>query len=387
MYKALKILILTVLLVSCDLHFGDQDKLVLKTLDATTVLDTSAIVQLSRKGAFGSFNTLGIVYSELNHEPTYPLSKFLLASTLEETTFTFHKLSRLTTYYYRAFASDGINCIYGAVKSFTTTLSLPQVVTSSISSINETSAISGGTISDDGGETLFSRGVCWSTLENPTVDLPTKSSDGRGNEAFRSSLRSLTPNTRYYVRAYASNSMGVSYGEQVSFIAQEHPLVAIRDSTEGGIVFYVDNTGRHGLVCALSDQSSGCYWSTTYPITTSAKSSALGSGFINTSLIVLSYGKGNYAAKICDDLVLNGYNDWYLPTYDEMTSIYFNLLMHDTGDFYLSGNEEPDPSPYWTSTEALASTAYILDMRKGRANSAIYTKNLNRARVRAIRSF
>ncbi len=82
--------------------------------------------------------------------------------------------------------------------------------------INSTSAKSGGEIISDGGATVTARGVCWSTSPNPTA-ADSKTDDGTGNGSFTSSLTGLTPNTTYYVRAYATNSKGTAYGNQVSF--------------------------------------------------------------------------------------------------------------------------------------------------------------------------
>lgn len=93
---------------------------------------------------------------------------------------------------------------------------LPTLTTSVITSIETTTAIGGGTISSDGETNVTSRGVCWSTVTNPTI-ADSKTSDGTGSGTFTSNLTSLLPNTTYYVRAYATNSVGTAYGNQVSF--------------------------------------------------------------------------------------------------------------------------------------------------------------------------
>jgi uncharacterized protein (TIGR02145 family) len=79
------------------------------------------------------------------------------------------------------------------------------------------SATSGGNISNDGGGPIIIRGVCWSTNQNPTIALATKTVDGTGTGTFTSNLTGLTPNTTYYVRSYASNSAGTAYGSQETF--------------------------------------------------------------------------------------------------------------------------------------------------------------------------
>jgi CubicO group peptidase (beta-lactamase class C family) len=93
---------------------------------------------------------------------------------------------------------------------------LPTLTTSIITSIETTTAISGGIISSDGASNITSRGICWSTVTNPTT-ADSKTSDGSGIGTFVSNLTGLLPNTTYYVRAYATNSIGTAYGNQVSF--------------------------------------------------------------------------------------------------------------------------------------------------------------------------
>ena len=93
---------------------------------------------------------------------------------------------------------------------------LPTLTTAAITSIETTTAISGGIISSDGASNLTSRGICWSTNTNPTT-ADSKTSDGTGTGTFVSNLTGLLPNTTYYVRAYATNSVGTAYGNQVSF--------------------------------------------------------------------------------------------------------------------------------------------------------------------------
>jgi hypothetical protein len=88
------------------------------------------------------------------------------------------------------------------------------------SSINITSALSGGNITNDGNASVTARGVCWSTSHNPTIDN-SKTTDGSGIGSFTSNITGLIPNTTYYVRAYATNSVGTGYGDEVSFITNK----------------------------------------------------------------------------------------------------------------------------------------------------------------------
>ena len=88
--------------------------------------------------------------------------------------------------------------------------------TNGLSYLTSTSGQSGGFISTDGGNTITAKGVVWSTSSGPTVALSTKTNDGSGAGAFTSTLTGLTLNTVYYIRSYATNSIGTTYGPEVS---------------------------------------------------------------------------------------------------------------------------------------------------------------------------
>jgi uncharacterized protein (TIGR02145 family) len=105
----------------------------------------------------------------------------------------------------------------------------PVVTTSDISDISQTSAITGGNVTSDGGEEIIIAGVCWSISANTSVkDKHTNDSKAVGS--FSSNLTDLTPNTRYYVRAYAHNKTGTGYGKEISFTTS--PLVGATLTTE-----------------------------------------------------------------------------------------------------------------------------------------------------------
>ena len=97
---------------------------------------------------------------------------------------------------------------------------LPTVETTAVTEVTQTSATTGGVITNNGGADVTSRGVCWSTNQNPTInDMLT--SDGSGVGTFTSSIENLLANTTYYVRAYATNSVGTAYGENFCFVTLE----------------------------------------------------------------------------------------------------------------------------------------------------------------------
>jgi hypothetical protein len=127
-----------------------------------------------------------------------------------------------TTYFVRGYATNSVGTTYGNQITFTTSSNntLPTLTTSTISTITSNSAVSGGNITDQGGQIVTSRGICWSTSVNPTISLPTKTTNGSGTGIFTSQLSGLTPLTLYYVRAYATNGNGTAYGNQLQFTTQ-----------------------------------------------------------------------------------------------------------------------------------------------------------------------
>lgn len=94
--------------------------------------------------------------------------------------------------------------------------SLPILTTLSITEITQTTAVSGGNIIADNGGPITAKGVCWATTEKPTI-ANNNTVDGTGSGSFASTLKSLQPETTYYVRAYATNSAGTSFGNGETF--------------------------------------------------------------------------------------------------------------------------------------------------------------------------
>lgn len=119
---------------------------------------------------------------------------------------------------------------------------LPTVSTATITSITPISALSGGDVTSDGGAPVTERGICWNTSGNPTV-ADNKAFAGSGTGSFISILTGLTPNTLYYVRAYAINSAGPSYGNQENFTTiSEFGDIIFPDLTYGEVTDIDGNT-------------------------------------------------------------------------------------------------------------------------------------------------
>jgi hypothetical protein len=147
----------------------------------------------------------------------------------------------------------------------------------------------------------------------------------------------LTPVTDYTRYVWAYNDCGMS--APVVLTCQTLPLqFYLGLNYGGGIIFYIDGTGEHGLIAAPNDCGSvpwGCYG------TGIGTSSAIGAGQANTMAIVNGCGQAGIAARLCDDLVVNGYDDWFLPSSDELHQL---ILQQDmVGGFIHDW--------YWSSTE------------------------------------
>lgn len=129
------------------------------------------------------------------------------------------------TYFVRAYATNSVGTAYGNELSFTTgAIVLPSLSTTAVTDITTTSAVSGGNVTGDGGGTITARGLVWSTTQNPTIALTTKTTDGTGLGNYVSNLTTLAQNTTYYAKAFATNSAGTAYGNQVEFKTNAVPI-------------------------------------------------------------------------------------------------------------------------------------------------------------------
>lgn len=145
-------------------------------------------------------------------------------------------LTPSSTYFVRAYATNSIGTGYGNELSFTTgAIVLATVSTTAITSITTNSAVASGTITDNGGGTIIARGIVWSTSQNPTIALTTKTTDGSGLGSFISNMTTLAQNTTYYVKAYATNSAGTAYGNQVEFKTNASPVTGTVTDADGNV--------------------------------------------------------------------------------------------------------------------------------------------------------
>lgn len=123
--------------------------------------------------------------------------------------------------------------------------------------------------------------------------------------------------------------------------------IKIGDYYQGGLVFYVDHTGKYGLIAAPEDQSNQIQWyNGTY---VSIRADSFGMGLSNTKKIILKSGKGYYAASACQDLTIGDYNDWYLPSKNELQLMHQTIGHGASNELTNIGNFAD--AWYWSSTE------------------------------------
>lgn len=153
----------------------------------------------------------------------------------------------------------------------------------------------------------------------------------------------------------------------------DNSIIRVGQEFGGGIIFYVDGSGQHGLIASTQDFSHRIRWADS-SYQTNAVFTEIGRGLDNTAAIVSAQGLGDYAASLCDQLVLQGYNDWFLPSKNEL-----NLLYQQRDHI---GGFAADY--YWSSSERDSVTAWYLYFPYG---PQYYTKKDSAARVRPIRAF
>ena len=184
-----------------------------------------------------------------------------------------------TTYYVRAYAINSAGTAYGSEKTLTTQATLPTVTTGEVSNITQTSAQGSGNVTNDGGASVTERGVCWSTSHNPTIS-GSHAYNGTGTGGYTVNMTGLTANTHYYVRAYAKNSAGVSYGNEVDFTTAQNVSAPTVTTTQVTNVAQTTATGGGNVTNSggATVTERGICWSTSHNPTTSGSHANSGTG-------------------------------------------------------------------------------------------------------------
>lgn len=184
-----------------------------------------------------------------------------------------------TTYYVRAYATNSAGTAYGSEKTLTTDATLPTVTTGEVSNITQTTAQGSGNVTNSGGANVTERGVCWSTSHNPTIS-GNHAYNGTGTGGYTVNMTGLTANTHYYVRAYAKNSAGVSYGNEVDFTTSQNNSAPTVTTSQVTNVQQTTATGGGNVTNSggATVTERGICWSTSHNPTTSGSHANSGTG-------------------------------------------------------------------------------------------------------------
>ncbi len=204
-------------------------------------------------------------------------------------------LTRVTKYYVCAYAVNSAGEALSPSVPFTTQAELPVVETSVVTEITDESAVCGGKVTDDGGSEIIAKGIVWSTSENPAISLSTKTNVGKGTDEFSSSMTGLVFSTKYYVRAYATNSVGTSYGAVKEFMTAELNVSNVPDLSLSGSsnCYIVSKAGIHRFRAVKGNSTSSV-------------------GYVNSVDVLWESFGTSTAPKVGDLIKTVSYNDGYI---------------------------------------------------------------------------
>jgi hypothetical protein len=264
-------------------------------------------------------------------------------------------------------------------------INLANIQTTIATNISTLSAASGGIIVSDGNGTISQIGIVYGTAANPVYGIESSTSEIISGNSFTSAISGLSPGTMYYYRAYAINEAGISYGNTYSFTTLNYQIGGIGPG--GGIIFYDKGEYSLGLnqpawrymeVASADLSFENGYTFFDYGCNnvnlSGAEYSIIGGGFQNTVDINNGCSSSQAAGKMCWNAVINGFDDWFMPSKDEMNIMYTNLTPLGLGNF--------SPEWYWSSTEASNANAWRKHMSAG--NIEVNGKSLL-CKVRAVR--
>jgi uncharacterized protein (TIGR02145 family) len=304
------------------------------TASVTSITGTTATSggTISTDGG-ATVTTRGLVWGTSTGASTYSVTTGTGTGTF---TSSLTGLSVATTYFVRAFATNSVGSVFGPEVSFATLAVEPTVsATSDATSITGSSATSGGTITANGGATVTVSGLVWSTTSTPTIALLTKTTNGTVTGTYTSSLSGLAPATLYYVRAYATNSIGTAYGPQSSFTT----LAIVPTISATATVTSITGTTATGGGTISSDggatvTSRGLVWGTTSGATTFSVTSGTGSGTYTASITGLSIATNYFVRPFATNSVGTVYGpevQFNTPSLPTLTASAITIGNNSTG--------------------------------------------------------
>ena len=256
-------------------------------------------------------------------------------------------LNPATQYYVRAYATNSAGTAYGNELSFTTIagLSAPTVVTNAVTNIVNTSATGNGNVTDWGGSAITDRGICWGTGHNPTTANDFNSVGAGTTGAFTVPIGGLTLGTTYYVRAYAVNSTGTSYGTEVSFATPAaQPDVNKVVDINGTVGVNCDYTSVYDAFVAVPTGYTG-HWFIYVKSGTYYDKVTLATGKINVVLVgqdknntIITYDDYAGNNRTTHGVLSNGTNTSYTCAIDASDFQAQNITFQNTANAYAPGS-------------------------------------------------
>jgi len=293
-------------------------------------------------------------------------------------------LNPSTTYYYRGFATNSLGKGNSSIGSFNTVsntnlITPPSVIISSGVTSNHISINISGEIVTAGSENILSKGFCYGFLPNP--DFTNASNEGSGAANFSSVIGNLLSDTTYYVKAYVYTTIDTVFSNVSAIETTISNQFYIGQQLEGGVIFHVDSTGQHGLIASLNDlgrYSWGCQGNLI-----DSTFDDLGKGEENSIRIASNcFSTSLTAASACLNATIEGYGDWYLPSYQELQLLKSNLYDNGYTQYF-----DTDEGSYWSSTESSSTQAKQVAFYFGGWFVGTAPSKSNQRKVHPIRSF
>jgi len=330
---------------SCKKEDNEEAGPKLITLAASNITNISAYsgAEIKDKGKYEIIRQ-GICWST---KPNPTIADFHVKDESESDAFSM-KITDLvpnTKYYLRAYATNYISTGYGNEIEFQTTGEKPVLSTNQVTVKTYQSIECGGTIASDGGDVIVAKGVCWSENPEPSI-TDNKTAVDQGTGLFTSNITNLKSNTKYYIRAYATNSVGTTYGDIKSFTltlnVPDEPIKDIDGNTYrtiqiGNQVWMQDNLKvtkfQNGV--SLKQLSIESTWTD--------KSSP--GYYTNVNYASFGYIYNGYSIIESQNICPSG---WHIPTASE-----WNTLINYLGGSSVAGGKMKESSEwYWAQPNA-----------------------------------
>ncbi len=252
-----------------------------------------------------------------------------------------------------------------AVTSCKNEVSLAVCGTTKSLAVGATTAKIEGYIQNNGNSESFTSGVCYATHPNPTLNDATAQNSINQLLPFQIMLTELNPMTRYYARTFVKNEKGVSYGNVVTFRTGDKE---IGQEYQGGNIYYIlqpgdfgyDSLQCHGLICCNYAFTSNLSFSEVNYFN-GATSKSIGGGKLNTETIVNNQGDVAKAAAYCSKLSLGGYDDWFLPSLNELERLLESQVNLPTTSYYgsfVSSTEDNEYNVFLSSLQDVSGYYY-----------------------------